>query len=123
MSVDHWTPADAAELDVLVYELARGQEYHREHCPACQPGDCPEYVDWRRHLEGCKACQGDAPLTYGPPCPRRAEFVAHGDACVRCNPCPSIRRAIEAVVEWREARDLRSRAESLRAEQNRREAA
>ncbi len=111
-----WTAADAAELDVLVHELARSYSEHRERCAACQPGDCPELLAWRDHLAGCKPCQGDAPLTYGPPCPRRREFVEHGATCPRCNPCPALREAIEAVLDWREARELRSRAEFLRAE-------
>jgi hypothetical protein len=119
MSAPWWTDADAAELDVLVFELSRSYDEHRKRCAACQPGDCPEVVAWRAHLEECLACRGDAPLTYGPPCARRRSFVAHGDACVRCNPCPSVRLAIELVVEWREARELRSRAEYLRAERKR----
>lgn len=113
---DGWTPADAAELDVLVFELARGYDEHRKRCPACLPGDCPEYVAWREHLDLCPGCRGDAPLTYGPPCPRRREMIEHGNSCPSCNPCPALRKAIEAVLEWREARGLRSRAEWLRAE-------
>ena len=56
-----WTAADAAELGVLVDELSRGYHEHRERCVACQPGECPELVSWRVHLEECKACLGDAP--------------------------------------------------------------
>ncbi|MBA2642809.1 MAG: hypothetical protein H0U82_07785 [Actinobacteria bacterium] len=125
-----WTAADGAELDVLVHELARSYFEHRERCPACRPGDCPELVAWREHLDECPACRGDAPLTFGPPCPRRREFIAHGSACTmgplnqvpachsiaRCNPCPALRTAIEAVLVWREAPELLSRAEFLRAE-------
>jgi len=114
-----WTPADEAELDVLAFELSRSYFQHRERCAACQPGDCPELVAWREHLDECPACRGDAPLTFGPPCSRKAEFIAHGDTCVRCNPCPSLRLAIELVLEWREARELLSRAEWLRAERDR----
>lgn len=113
-----WTAADAAELDCLVYELTRGYMEHREHCAECQPGDCPVLMAWREHLDACLACRGDAPLTFGPPCDRKAEFIAHGEICKRCNPCPALRKAIEAVVEWREARELRSRAEWLRAERD-----
>ena len=109
-----WTAADGAELDVLVYELARGQEHHRENCRACQPGDCPEYTAWREHRAGCRGCQHEAPLTHGGPCERHADFIAHGDGCPRCNPCPHMLRAIALVVEWREARELLSRAEWLR---------
>jgi len=115
-----WTDADAAELGVLVYELTRGYfDEHRERCEACKPGDCPEYVAWRGHLDECKACQGAAPLTYGPPCPCHRTFIAHGADCPRCNPCPAVKAAITAVGEWREARELRSRAQWLRAERDR----
>jgi hypothetical protein len=78
-----WTEADAAELDVLVFELARGYDRHRKSCLACRLGDCPEYAAWRKHLDGCPACRGDAPLTYGPPCSRKRAFVAHGGDCPR----------------------------------------
>ncbi len=115
-----WTAADAAELDALVYELARGYFVeHRKRCEACKPGACPAYVAWREHLDECPACQGAAPLTFAPPCPRRRQFIAHGANCPRCNPCPHVRNAIETVLEWREARELLSRAEWLRAERDR----
>jgi hypothetical protein len=122
-AAEGWTEADAAELDVLVFELARGYDEHRKGCRACRQGDCPELVAWREHVEECKACQGDAPLTYGLPCERKREFIAHGNTCPRCNPCPSVRLAIELVFEWRQARELRSRAEWLRAERVRVEGA
>ena len=118
-----WTPADAAELDVLLFEFARAYDEHRTACRACQPGECDERVSWRKHLEECAACLGDAPLTYGPPCSRRQRFLNHGQHCVRCNPCPSFQLAIELVLEWRDARELRSKADYLRAERNRIEAA
>jgi hypothetical protein len=123
LSSPWWTPADAAELDVLVFELSRGYFEHRQRCRACSPFPCPVLTQWRAHLEKCKPCQGDAPLTYGPPCSRRREFIEHGDSCPRCNPCPALRKAIEAVADWREARELRSRAEWLRAERERFEGA
>ncbi len=54
------TPADLAELDVLVWELVTGYFEHRQKCRACaasrQPGGLPcahlqaairEVVDWR----------------------------------------------------------------------------
>jgi hypothetical protein len=114
-----WTPADAAEHDVLLFELARCYFAHRECCEACRPGDCPAYVEWREHLDDCPACRGNAPLTFGPPCARRKQMIEHGNGCPRCNPCPALRKAIEAVLEWREARELQSRAEWLRAERDR----
>jgi hypothetical protein len=119
MSAAWWTSADQAELDVLLHELTSGYCEHRERCTVCQPGDCPELVAWREHLDECLACRGDAPLTHGLPCSRRHEFIALGDKCVRCNPCPSLRLAIELIAEWREARELRSRAEWLRTERDR----
>jgi hypothetical protein len=101
------------------HRAAAGDEDHRERCAYCRPGDCPELVAWREHLNGCRACRGDAPLSYGSPCHRKREFIDHGDECKRCNPCPYLRRAIEAVVDWREARALLSRATYLRAETDR----
>ena len=117
MKSPHWTEADAAELDVLVHELARGHGDHRERCAACQRGGCPALGAWREHLDDCRACRGDAPLTPGQPCHRHREFVDRGDGCVRCNRCPHLAEAIGVVVGWREARILRSRAEALRIEQ------
>jgi hypothetical protein len=116
-----WTPADSAELDVLAYELAGHVTEHRAHCAACQP--CPEYDDWRRHLDDCRACRGDAPLIFGPPCPRRAQFVAHGDACRRYNPCPTLTNLAEIAVDWRDGRVLKSKAAWLRQFEREREAA
>ena len=117
MTVSWWTAADAAELDVLLHELAAGYHEHRERCEACSPEPCPILAAWREHLKACKACQGDAPLTHGPACERKRRFVDHGQNCVRCNPCPSLRLAIELVLQWRRSRELLSRAEWLRAEQ------
>jgi hypothetical protein len=68
-----WTAADAAELDVLVYELVSRYFEHRPLCASCAAGDPP---------------------------------------------CPHVREAIEAVVDWREARALLSRAEYLRVERS-----
>ncbi len=116
MSAAWWTDADAAELDVLLHELSVGYFEHRARCEACSPEPCPVLVSWRSHIEECPACRGDAPLTFGPPCQRKRRFIDHGRDCVRCNPCPSLRLAIELVVQWREAREFRSRAEWLRAE-------
>ena len=73
-TAEGWTTADAAELDVLIYELARGYLEHRANCASCA-----------------------------------AEYP----------PCAHVRRAIESVLEWREARELMSRAEWLRAERDR----
>ena len=73
-TTEGWTPADAAELDVLIYELTRSYFEHRANCASCA-----------------------------------AEYP----------PCAHVRRAIESVLEWREARELRSRAEWLRAERDR----
>ena len=117
-----WTAADAAELDILVHEAVRLAEEHRARCEACKPGDCPEYVAWRQHLEVCAACRGDAPITYGPPCSSHAQFVAHGDSCPCCNPCPTLTRLVEIVIDWRDGRVLRSKAEWLRRLENVREA-
>lgn len=33
-----WTPADAAELDLLVYEFVKAAFHHREACAICRAG-------------------------------------------------------------------------------------
>jgi|SoiMethySBSTD1v2_1073268.scaffolds.fasta_scaffold469855_3 hypothetical protein len=72
-----WTPADQAELELLLHELVK--TYFEEH------------------RNRCAYCRGE-------------------------ESCPRLRRAIEAVLDWREARELRSRAAWLRAERDRLEA-
>lgn len=118
-----WTAADAAELEVLVDMLTRSDEAerHRESCRACRP--CPIYAAWKKHKAGCAACLGDAPLTHGPPCEEHARFIAHGGACLPCNLCPHMQRAIRLVVAWREQRLLASKAAWLRRLEDEREAA
>lgn len=116
-----WTAADAAELDVLLYELTRAQEHHRSKCRACQP--CAAVEAWRAHRASCPACRGDAPLTYGPPCERRHAFVEHGADCVACHPCTGMTKVIAVVVDWFEVRRLLSKAEWLRAVETARAAA
>jgi hypothetical protein len=114
-----WTEADQAELDVLLHALVFDYWEHKNGCIACDGSPCPQYEAWFEHKASCRACQGDAPLTFPPSadCRRRhSEFVAHGDACWRCNPCPHLKAAIAEVLDWREARILLSRAEALRAE-------
>jgi hypothetical protein len=113
----YWTPADSAELDVLVYELARGHAIHRERCAACKPEPCPALANYLEHRETCRNCEHGIKVrtaTYGDPCPRYLQHVAHGDGCPRCNPCVHVRNAIEEIVEWRELRVLRSKAAWLR---------
>jgi hypothetical protein len=116
----YWTAADAAEADVMAYELARhGAAEHRATCAACRP--CPIYEDWRAHLALCRRCQDDAPVTFGGPCERRAEFIAHGHSCLPCNPCRTLTKLAEIAVDWRDRRVLRSKAEWLRRLENERE--
>jgi hypothetical protein len=104
-------------LDVLVRALAFDYWEHRQRCEACRPESCAELAAWRAHLDACRACQGDAPLDFGPPCPDwRERRLEHGEARPGCNACPHLRRAIAEVVDWRDARRLLSRAEALRAE-------
>jgi hypothetical protein len=69
-----WTEADAAELDMLVHELASSYFEHRERCVSC---------------------------------------------AAAYPPCPHVRRAIEAVIAWRESRSLLSKAEYLREQERR----
>lgn len=110
-----WTVADQAELDVLLHALTTGYEAHRQTCEACQP--CDVLGAWRAHRIECKACGGYAPLTNGPPCELRAKWLDHNRrGCKRCLPCASLRTAIAAVLDWREARALLSRAQVLRAQ-------
>lgn len=109
-----WTQADQAELDVLLHALTTDYDKHRRACKACQP--CPELEGWREHEAECRACHGDAPLTFGAPCERRRQFLEHDTSRCSCLPCPHLRQAIAEVLEWREARALLSRAEALRAE-------
>jgi hypothetical protein len=110
----YWTPADAAELDVLTQALVFDYWEHRRRCEACKPGPCPRYEVWRAHEAECKACRGIAPLTFGPPCAERQRFLDEHHDCARCLPCPDLLAAIAEVVDWREARLLLSRAEALR---------
>jgi hypothetical protein len=115
-SAPYWTAADAAELDVLLHKLTVDYWTHREHCLACKPEPCPELEAWRAHKAACRACEGDAPLDFAPPCTDwRQRRLEHGASCPRCNPCPHLQAAIREVVDWREARGLLSRAEALRA--------
>nr|MBA2741173.1 hypothetical protein [Actinomycetota bacterium] len=88
---------------------------HRENCEACEPLACPSYISWKEHRDSCPACLGDAPLTHGPPCDRKREFIDHDSACLRCNPCATLITKIATLGEWLDARKLRSRAEWLRA--------
>ena len=113
LPVEFLTDADGAELDVLVNALVNGRFDHRERCEACNPELCPIYESWLVHKAGCRACQGDAPLTYGI-CPERRWFLEEHDGCVRCNPCPHLKRAITEIIDWRDARVLLSHAEGLR---------
>jgi hypothetical protein len=116
----YWTPADQAELDVSVWNLACEFFTHRERgCEACNPDPCPELAAWVAHKASCPAGHGDAPLTFALPCEDwRKGRVEHGRTCKRCNPCPHLQLAIAAVCVWRDARHLLSRAESLRAPEN-----
>lgn len=117
MSTAQWTAADGAELDVLLYVLARDFWEHRKHCRACNPGPCPELEAWKAHKADCRACQGNAPLTFGAPCADwRERRLTHGRTCARCSLCPHLQAAIAEVVEWFEARKLLSRAQHLRAQ-------
>lgn len=111
-----WTAADQAELDVLVWALAFDFWEHRKHCEACRPEPCPDLEAWKAHKAECRACQGDAPLTFGLPCERHEQFLEYNRrGCPRCLPCPQLLAAIREVCDWREARVLLSRAEALRA--------
>jgi hypothetical protein len=110
-----WTAADQSELDVLLHTLiVEWFDVHRELCRACRPEPCPTLAAWQAHKAGCRACQGDAPLTFGPPCDEHPRFVEHGSTCVKCGPCPHLRAAVAVLVDWREARVLLSRAQALR---------
>jgi len=113
-SLAFWTAADQAELDVLVHYLVVDHLDHRERCDGCRPEPCVALATWLTHKADCRACQAGAPLPLGPPCSERRHFLDHQN-CARCLPCPHLQRAIAAVVEFRDARRLLSRAEALRA--------
>ena len=72
----YWTPADAAELDVLLHAFV---QVHA------------------RHLPTCAVCSG-----YGPW-------------------CQPLRDSFDAILEWREGRELRSKATYLRLREFERE--
>jgi hypothetical protein len=74
----YWTDADAAELDVLIWELVKVAMIHRERCATCAG---------ERGILNC------APMG----------------------------EAIEAVIDWRNGRVLKSKAAWLRARQAARE--
>ncbi len=115
--MNYWTAADAAEADVLLWTLTTDfYSEHRERCEACRPEPCARYAAWVTHEADCRACRGDAPLTFGRPCPERRRFLDEHHGCARCNACPHLQKAIAEVLEWREVRILLSRAEALRAE-------
>jgi hypothetical protein len=116
--IQFWTEADAAELDVLVHRLVFDFWEHRKKCRACRPEPCPDLKAWKAHKAECRACQGDAPLTFGPPCERRRQFLEHDTSRCSCLPCPHLQKAVAEVLEWREGRTLVSRAELLRAYQD-----
>jgi hypothetical protein len=111
-----WTAADQSELDPLVHALVFDYWEHRQHCEACRPEPCPDLEAWKAHKAECRACQGDAPLTFGLPCERHEQFLEHNRrGCPRCLPCPHLQAATAEVADWREARAL-SKAQALRAE-------
>ena len=77
-------------------------------------------VAYRAHRAECWKCTNGVKVAtdyYGEPCSIYLHFIAHGDGCKRCNPCPVVRRAIAIVFDWRDARSLLSRAEALRIDQ------
>ena len=113
-SVIGWTEADDAQSLVLIRALTFDYCEHRRSCPTCLA--CPELEAWRDHLNQCRACQGEAPLTFGPPCERRRQFLHHDKARCSCLPCPHVVAAVREVVDWHEARPLLSHAEALRAQ-------
>jgi hypothetical protein len=72
-----WTPADTAELDVLIYEFVRlAWEHRRETCAACRAG------------AACDTYRGET------------------------------KSALDEILDWIQARSLRSRAEWLRTRES-----
>jgi hypothetical protein len=111
-----WTAADQAELDVLTHVLVFDYWEHKQTCRHCRP--CPDLEAWRAHLAECRACQGDAPLTTGPPCEHRRQFLDHDTTRCSCVPCPHLQAAIREVCDWRQQRRLLSHAQALRSAQD-----
>src|SRR5262245_17966971 len=89
----NWTPADAAELDVLLYELVDDYQEHRQKCEACKPEPCKVLTSYLEHKADCWKCQNGVCVAtdhYGEACWIRTHWLAHTDGCKRCNPCPHL---------------------------------
>ena len=117
----HWSAADEAELNLLVFELVECASSHRAGCPYCRP--CSAAAEYLEHKSTCWSCDNGirvATATWGPPCSRYLERDAHIEACASCaaTPCPKLTEAIEAVVTWQRRRELWSRAIYMRAGQD-----
>src|SRR5690242_16949828 len=87
----HLSAADLAELDVLIWELADAYQEHRQNCEWCRPTPCRTLTAFLEHKAECWKCQNGvcvATALYGQPCWIRQHWIAHGDTCKRCNPCP-----------------------------------
>jgi hypothetical protein len=111
-----WSDADQAELDVLWWELVGA--VHDHECEACQR--CPTAEEWLAHKRSCWACSNAIKFETAAcraPCSRYLERLDHIVTCPACSSCSRVTAAIEAVVNWRHARVLRSRAEHLRSGQ------
>ena len=104
---------------MLVWTLTAEFDVHRRACEACSPDPCDELEAWRSHKAACRACEDEAPLTFGAPCEDwRERRLEHGRTCLRCNPCRHLQEAIRGVVDWHIARELLTTAELLRAAEN-----
>jgi hypothetical protein len=116
----YWTPADAAELEMLVRELMEGTAAHPDRCPTCQAlraGPCPERqriaAEWRPY---------DLQPLAAPPgflADLRRRLTGHEERCATCallepGHCAAVDAAIAVVFEWRQLRGLLTRAQVLR---------
>lgn len=118
-----WTEADQAELDVLIGELLAACERHlAEGCTGCRRGSrtAPrvETVPSRdtNSREPVLPSREDIEWPSGPverykPASRPARTHIVPGSC-----CPKIVAGVHVLLDWREARIRRSRAEWLRAE-------
>jgi hypothetical protein len=116
----YWTPADAAELDLLARELMVGIAAHRDKCATCralQAGPCRE-----RQRIAAEGLPYDLQPLAAPPgflADLRLRLREHEERCATCallepGHCAAVDAAIAVVFEWRQRRGLLTRAQVLR---------
>jgi hypothetical protein len=117
-----WTEADAAELDVLAWELVERVPEHEAQCRTCQAlaEPCSSRAAIAREADAFDRAPLSAPTGFYAAMRRR--LAEHEASCRRCElarpgHCAAVDEAIAAVLEWRWKRGLLSRAQYLRQRQ------